>query len=72
MANIALPLFLDRRSDRAGRFGRGGPSRVAGCGCGLGHLRVIDASIIPEVPSVPTNVTTIMVAEYIYRHTLAR
>lgn len=28
-------------------------------------LRVVDASILPEVPSVPTNVTTIMVAERI-------
>jgi choline dehydrogenase len=25
----------------------------------------VDASILPEVPSVPTNVTTIMVAERI-------
>jgi choline dehydrogenase-like flavoprotein len=33
---------------------------------------VIDASILPEVPSVPTNLTTIMVAEHIYRHALAR
>jgi choline dehydrogenase len=39
---------------------------------GVGNLRVIDASIIPEVPSVPTNLTTIMVAEHIYRNTLAR
>jgi len=28
-------------------------------------LRVVDASILPEIPSVPTNVTTIMVAERI-------
>jgi len=28
-------------------------------------LRVVDASIIPDIPSVPTNVTTIMVAERI-------
>jgi len=43
----------------------------AGAVRGLGNLRVIDASILPEVPSVPTNLTTIMVAEHIYRHTLA-
>jgi choline dehydrogenase len=28
-------------------------------------LRVVDASILPEIPSVPTNVTTIMLAERI-------
>jgi choline dehydrogenase len=32
---------------------------------GIEALRVVDASIIPEVPSVPTNVTTIMLAERI-------
>ena len=32
---------------------------------GIEALRVVDASILPEVPSVPTNVTTIMVAERI-------
>jgi choline dehydrogenase len=44
----------------------------AGAVLGVGNLRVIDASIIPEVPSVPTNLTTIMVAEHVYRHALAR
>jgi choline dehydrogenase len=44
----------------------------AGAVRGLGNLRVIDASIIPEVPSAPPNLTTIMVAEHIYRITLAR
>jgi len=44
----------------------------AGAVLGVANLRVIDASIIPEVPSVPTNLTTIMVAEHIYRNTLAR
>jgi choline dehydrogenase len=34
---------------------------------GLGGLRVVDASIMPEVPSTVTNLTTIMVAERIYQ-----
>lgn len=32
---------------------------------GVEGLRVVDASIIPDIPSAPTNVTTIMVAERI-------
>ncbi|ABB08509.1 Glucose-methanol-choline oxidoreductase [Burkholderia lata] len=32
---------------------------------GVEALRVVDASIMPEIPSVPTNVTTIMLAERI-------
>jgi choline dehydrogenase len=32
---------------------------------GVEGFRVVDASIIPDIPSVPTNVTTIMVAERI-------
>ncbi|MDW3682123.1 GMC family oxidoreductase N-terminal domain-containing protein [Cupriavidus sp. CV2] len=32
---------------------------------GIGALRVVDASIIPDIPSAPTNVTTIMLAEHI-------
>ena len=32
---------------------------------GVDGLRVVDASILPDIPSVPTNVTTIMVAERI-------
>ena len=38
----------------------------------LRNLRVVDASIIPRVPSTVTNLTTIMVAEHIYRRTYAR
>ena len=32
---------------------------------GIEELRVVDASILPDIPSVPTNLTTIMVAERI-------
>ena len=39
---------------------------------GIADLRVIDASILPAVPSVPTNLTVIMAAEHIYRHALSR
>jgi choline dehydrogenase len=38
---------------------------------GLAGLRVVDASIIPEVPSTVTNLTTIMVAERIYERVYA-
>ena len=34
---------------------------------GVGRLRVVDASILPHVPSTTTNVTTIMLAEHISR-----
>jgi choline dehydrogenase len=39
---------------------------------GLQNLRVVDASIIPKAPSTVTNLTTIMVAEHIYRRAYAR
>jgi choline dehydrogenase len=39
---------------------------------GLSGLRVVDASIIPDVPSSTTNVTTIMVAEHIAERVYTR
>ena len=44
----------------------------AGVVRGLHNLRVVDASVIPHVPSTVTNLTTIMVAEHIYRRAYAR
>lgn len=37
----------------------------AGIVRGIASLRIVDASIFPEIPSVATNLTTIMVAEHI-------
>lgn len=37
---------------------------------GLRGLMVVDASIMPFVPSAPPNVTTIMIAEHVARHCL--
>lgn len=34
---------------------------------GLRGVRVVDASIIPEIPSTPTNLTVIMLAEHIHQ-----
>lgn len=38
---------------------------------GVSNLRVVDASIFPQVPSTATNLTTIMLAEHIYKNALA-
>ena len=38
---------------------------------GLAGLRVVDASILPEIPSCATNLTTIMVAERVYERVYA-
>jgi choline dehydrogenase len=38
---------------------------------GLSNVRVVDASIIPRVPSTVTNLTAIMVAEHIFRRAYA-
>jgi choline dehydrogenase len=39
---------------------------------GLTDLRVVDASIMPEIPSTVTNLTTIMIAERIFQRAYAR
>ena len=38
---------------------------------GLAGLRVVDASILPGIPSCATNLTTIMVAERVYERVYA-
>jgi choline dehydrogenase len=38
---------------------------------GLSGLRVADASIIPDIPSTPTNLTVIMLAEHIHQRACA-
>jgi choline dehydrogenase len=38
---------------------------------GVDRLRVVDASIIPEVPSSTTNLTVIMLAERIFQRAYA-
>lgn len=49
------------------RMGRAGdPRTVVDPACrvlGVGNLRVVDASIIPEIPRANTNLTTVMMAE---------
>jgi choline dehydrogenase len=50
--------------------GSGDPAAVVdalGLVRGVRGLRVVDASIIPELPSTVTNLTTIMLAEHIYK-----
>ena len=50
--------------------GPAGPGAVVdsvGAVKSLSGLRVVDASIIPEIPSAPTNLTVIMLAERIYQ-----
>jgi choline dehydrogenase len=39
---------------------------------GVEDLRVVDASILPEIPSAPTNLTVIMAAEHIAARIIAR
>lgn len=39
---------------------------------GVEDLRVVDASIFPDIPSTPTNLTVIMAAEHIAARMIAR
>jgi choline dehydrogenase len=39
---------------------------------GIDRLRVVDAKIIPEVPSTVTNLTVIMIAERIFQRAYVR
>lgn len=50
--------------------GQGAVVDTFGAVYGIEKLRVIDASIMPGIPSAPTNVTTIMLAEHIYKRAL--
>jgi choline dehydrogenase len=52
--------------------GKGAVVYTFGAIHGIEKLRVIDASIMPDIPSAPTNLTTIMLAEHIYRRALAK
>ena len=50
--------------------GPGDPGAVVdsvGAVKGLSGLRVVDASVIPEIPTAATNLTVIMLAERIYQ-----
>ena len=53
--------------------GRADPGAVVdanGAVRGTDGLHVIDASIMPDIVSAPTNITTIMIAEAVSRHSL--
>jgi choline dehydrogenase len=39
---------------------------------GVEDLRIVDASIFPEIPSTPTNLTVVMAAEHIAARLIAR
>jgi choline dehydrogenase len=70
----ATPAIYGHPTSTAPMGGSGDPWTVVdsdGAVKGVEGLRVVDASIIPEVPSSTTNVTVIMVAEHIYRRVYA-
>ena len=50
---------------RPATFFRGQLFNSVGRVRGVQGLRVVDASVFPEIPSTPTNLTTIMLAERI-------
>ena len=55
---------------RLSRWGWGSGAVVDSLGrvYGLRSIMVVDASIMPFVPSAPTNLSTIMIAEHVARH----
>ncbi len=71
VANVAV---YGHPTSTAPMGGAGDPWAVVdsvGAVKGVSGLRVVDASIIPEVPSSTTNVTVIMLAERIYQRVYA-
>ena len=71
VANVAV---YGHPTSTAPMGGSGDPWAVVdsvGAVKGVSGLRVVDASIIPEVPSSTTNVTVIMLAERIYQRVYA-
>jgi choline dehydrogenase len=70
----ANPAVYGHPTSTAPMGGSGDPWAVVdsvGAVKGISGLRVVDASIIPEVPSSTTNVTVIMLAERIYQRVYA-
>jgi choline dehydrogenase len=70
-ANVAV---YGHPTSTAPMGGPGDPAAVVdsvGAVHGVSGLRVVDASIIPEVPSSTTNVTVIMLAERVYQRVYA-
>jgi choline dehydrogenase len=73
-AIAANPAVYGHPTSTAPMGGPGDPWAVVdsvGAVTGVSGLRVVDASIIPEVPSSTTNVTVIMLAERIYQRAYA-
>ena len=70
---IAEQLDVDHHATSTVAMGRVGDGVVDALGrvyCTEG-LMVVDASIMPLVPSAPTNLTTMMIAEHVARHAFA-
>ncbi len=74
---IAEQLDVDHHATSTVAMGRVGDGVVGGVVDALGRvyrtegLMVVDASIMPLVPSSPTNLTTMMIAEHVARHAFA-
>lgn len=74
----AICATLDTYDHASGTAPMGGEQDAAavvdwlGAVRGVDDLRVVDASIFPEIPSAPTNLTVIMAAEHIAARLIAR